>query len=189
MKSCWWIVTLLLGIVACGSPTVENSQAADDKVKVIDLDGLKSQAPAEWKFEEPSNRMRFAQFRLPAKGGDKEDAELVIFRGISGSSKANVQRWKDQFLPPEGKTIDEVSKVEEMKIGKNGATYLDVTGTYKFKFPPFDPNAREQRKENYRLLGIHFEAPENVYHIKLTGPAKTVEAYKKGFDDWFKAFK
>jgi hypothetical protein len=39
------------------------------------------------------------------------------------------------------------------------------------------------------MLAVHFDAPENIYHIKLVGPARTVEMYKKGFDDWLKAFK
>ena len=39
------------------------------------------------------------------------------------------------------------------------------------------------------LLAIYFDGPENPYQIKLTGPAKTVEAYKTGFDEWVKNFK
>jgi hypothetical protein len=39
------------------------------------------------------------------------------------------------------------------------------------------------------MLALHFEGPRDVYHIKLTGPAKTVEAYKKGFEGWLKNFK
>jgi hypothetical protein len=39
------------------------------------------------------------------------------------------------------------------------------------------------------MLGVHFEAEKNPYHIKLIGPAKTVEHYKKGFDEWLKGFK
>jgi hypothetical protein len=39
------------------------------------------------------------------------------------------------------------------------------------------------------MLAVHFDGPDNVYHIKLTGPEQTVEAYKKGFDDWLRGFK
>jgi hypothetical protein len=190
MRRILGFVVLAFLVQAC-SPSASESNAADNekgKGAVVDLDGLKSKAPGDWQEERPSNRMRYLQFRLPKKGDDKDNAELIVFKGLGGDAQANVKRWKDQFVPPEGKTIDEVAKVKEIKIGGHPATYVDVQGTYKFKFPPFDPNAKEERKPNYRMLAIHFEGPKDVYHIKLTGPAKTVEAYKKGFNDWLKNF-
>jgi hypothetical protein len=39
------------------------------------------------------------------------------------------------------------------------------------------------------MLAVQFEAKSNPYHIKLTGPADTVEHYKQGFDDWLQNFK
>jgi hypothetical protein len=185
---------MLAFLAAACSPSANESNAADgdkDKGKgvVVDLDDLKSTAPVDWKEEAPSNRMRFKQFRLPKKGDEKHDAELIIFRNISGTAKENVKRWKDQFTPPEGKTIDDVAKVEEMKVSGAELTYLDVSGTYTFKTRPFDPGDKGERRPNYRMLAVQFDAPKNVYHIKLTGPAKTVEAYKNGFDEWVKNFK
>jgi hypothetical protein len=187
-------LTLAFVAAAC-SPSASESNAADsdhkDKGKgvVVDLDGLKSTTPSDWKEETPSNRMRFMQFRLPKKGDDKEDAELVLFKGLGGGSKANIQRWKDSFIPPEGKKIDDVAEVKEIKIGGSPAIYLDVQGTYKVKLQPFNPRSKEEKKPNYRMLAIYFDGPQDVYQIKLTGPAKTVEAYKKGFDEWVKNFK
>ncbi|HEY7329441.1 MAG TPA: hypothetical protein VH592_17515 [Gemmataceae bacterium] len=185
---------MLAFLAAACSPSANESNAADgdkDKGKgvVVDLDGLKSTAPGDWKEEAPSNRMRFMQFRLPKKGDEKHDAELIIFRNISGTAKENVKRWKDQFTAPEGKTIDDVAKVEEMKVSGAELTYLDVSGTYTFKTRPFDPGDKGEKRPNYRMLAVQFDAPKNVYHIKLTGPAKTVETYKKGFDEWVKNFK
>lgn len=159
-----------------------------DKDAVVEMDGLRSPAPAEWKQETPGNRMRFAQFRLPRQDGDKYDAELVIFKGLGGTARANLQRWKDQFLPPAGKSIDDVTKVEEIKIGGRDATYVDIAGTYKHKLRPIDPDSKAENRPDYRMLAVHFEGPETVYHIKLTGPAKTVAHYKKGFDEWLKGF-
>ena len=176
------------------SPSASESTAADgDKEKrkgvVVALDDVKSTTPGDWKEEEPANRMRFMQFRLPKKGDDKEDAELIIFQRLGGGSKANVDRWKGQFLPPEGKKIDEVAEVKEIKIGDRPATYLDVQGTYLFNPQPFNPRSKPEKRPNYRMLALYFEGPKEPYQIKLTGPAKTVEAYKKGFDEWLKNFK
>jgi hypothetical protein len=174
---------LAFSALACSSAPDTPVAAADDKGTVVDLDGLKSKAPTDWKEEKPGNKMRFAQFRLPKVKDDKEDAELVIFKGLGGSSDANIKRWKEQFQPGDAKT-------EELKIaGKHPAFYLDISGTYLSRFPPFDPNAKIEKKPEYRMLAIHLEGPLEVYHIKLTGPAKTVEHYKKGFDEWLKAFK
>ena len=133
--------------------------------------------------------MRLAQFRLPKVKGDEFDAEVVIFKGIGGSAKSNIERWKSFFIPPEGKTIDDVAKVTEIKIADQNAPYLDVQGTYKFKERPFDPQAKEELREHYRMLGVAFDGPKNPYHIRLVGPANTVENYKQGFDDWLKSFK
>jgi hypothetical protein len=180
-----WFVAAALAVAAAGLA------AADDKDKgtVVTLDGLSSRTPAEWKKEEPVGSLRFMQFSLPKAKDDKKDAELVIFKGISGAAKDNVERWKKQFQPPKDKKIDDVAKVEEFKVGDVKVTYLDVEGTYLFKFPPNDPNAKVEERPDYRMLAVQFDTPKDVYHIKLTGPAKTVEQYKKGFDDWIKAFK
>ena len=40
-----------------------------------------------------------------------------------------------------------------------------------------------------RMLGVVFEGKDNIYHIRLVGPAATVEKYKAGFDEWLKNFK
>lgn len=185
---------VLAFMAAACAPSASESNAADgDKEKgkgaVVDLDGLKSTTPGDWKEEAAANKMRYMQFRLPKKGDDKEDAELVIFKGLGGGSKANIDRWKGMFIPPEGKTIDDVAKVQEIKIGDRPAAYLDIQGTYEFSAQPFNPRSKKEKKPNYRMLAIYYDGADNPYQIKLTGPAKTVEAYKKGFDEWVKNFK
>jgi hypothetical protein len=162
--------------------------AEDSKGGSISLDGMSSKTPGAWVKETPSNRMRFAQFKLPRAKGDKEDAELIIFKGLGGSAKANIERWKKQFVPPRGKKIDDVAKVSEIKIGGHEASLLDVAGTYLYNPAPFNPKSKTEQRPDYRMLAIHFEGPKDVYHIKLTGPAKTIESHKKEFDAWIKGF-
>jgi hypothetical protein len=154
--------------------------ADDKKGTKVDLDGLTSMTPGEWTKEKlPARSMRFLQFRLPAAAGDKEDAEIAIFK-LGGSVKDNLARWKGQFRPAEG-------KVSELKIAGHEATMLDITGIY--ASPPFDPKHKGAKKDNFRLVGILLTGPENPWQIKLLGPAKTVEKHKKEFDAWIKAFK
>jgi hypothetical protein len=185
---------VLAFLAAACSPSASESSAADgDKEKekgkgvVVDLDGVKSTTPGDWREEKPASSMRWLQFRLTKKGDDKEDAELILFKGLGGGMKANVERWKGQFVPPEGKAIDDVTVIKEIKIGERPATYVDIRGTYKPL--ALRPGAKAETKPNYRMLAIYFDGSDNPYQIKLTGPAKTVEDYKQGFDEWVKNFK
>jgi hypothetical protein len=164
--------------------------AADEKKGTkVDIDGMTSTTPAAWVKEAPSNKMRYAQFKLPKAEGDKEDGELIIFKGLGGSATANIDRWKKQFTPPKGKTIDDVSKTTDVKIAGLEGKQLDVEGTYLFNPAPFNPKSKTEARKGYRMIAIHYEGPKDVYHIKLTGPAKTVEHHKKGFDEWLKGYK
>jgi hypothetical protein len=157
----------------------------------VTLDKLTSKAPEGWKMQEPSNKFRAYQFSLPGAGG-KDDAELVIFffgPGGGGGVDENLKRWKGMFEAPDGKSIDDVSKVEKIKLDKVELTYLDVRGTYLSKFPPFDPNAKITRKADYRRLGVVFASENGPYFITVTGPNATVERHKEAFDRWLKNFK
>src|SRR5262245_35538698 len=164
--------------------------AADDRT--VTLDGLKSQAPAQWKAEKSTSEMRAYQFRLPKADGDSDDAEVVIFffgPGGGGSVAENLKRWKGMFVPPQGKSIEDVAKVEEIKVGNVPVTYLDVTGTYKFKARPFDANSKEELKPNHRMLGVVFASKNGPYFLRCVGPSNTVTHHKKGFDEFLKGFK
>ena len=77
-----------------------------------------------------------------------------------------------------------MAKVSEITIGGTKSAYLDVSGTYSPIFP-----AGAEPKPDYRMLAVYYEGKDNNYTFKLVGPAAAVEAAKKGFDDWLKAFK
>ena len=135
--------------------------------------------------------MRTYQFKAPKADGDAEDGELIIFffEGGAGSAADNIKRWQGMFVPPAGKTIDDVSKVEKFKVGNANVTYLDVAGTFLSKNPPFDPKAKTEKKTDYRRFGVIFDVGGNQYFLTMTGPARTLEQHKKGFDEWLKNFK
>ena len=194
MKRVLGLGLLVLGVVGWG-PARPAARAGDQedarKGTVVEIDDLKSQAPADWESVKTTDDMRVYQFRIPPVKGDKRDADLVIFYfgGQGGTPADNVKRWKAMFDPPRGKTIDDVSKVTKMKVGSVDVTYLDVHGTYKEKFPPFAPNAKVTERPDYRMLAVVFESPKGPYFFRLVGPAKTVGEHKKGFDEWLKGFK
>ncbi|MBY0522522.1 MAG: hypothetical protein K2R98_03955 [Gemmataceae bacterium] len=191
MKRVLCAALLGAGVLVWGWSAAESSaqDKKDEKGKVVELDGMKAAIPKEWKEEKPDNRMRFLQFRLPKVKDDKVDAELIIFKGLGGSPEANIKRWKEMFVPPAGKTLDDVSKVTDIKIGTVKAPYLDVTGTYKFKERPFDPASKVENRPGQRMLAIHYEGGDDAFHFRLVGPADTVANYKAGFEEWLKALK
>jgi hypothetical protein len=194
MKRTAWL--LLGGAFLAGGWLLSPAAAQDKggKGPVVELGNLKSRAPADWKEVEPSPIQkqggRIKSFVLPKAGDDKYDADVLIFYfgGQGGSVKENVKRWKDMFIPPQGKTPDDVAKTEEFKAGKASVTYVDIQGTYKFKKAPFVPDDQAERRPNYRMVGVYFDCEGGPYFIRFVGPAKTVEQYKKGFDEWLKAF-
>jgi hypothetical protein len=183
----WFALCLCVALVWWSGAS--GLRAGGQKGTVVEFDDVKSTAPGDWKEEKVKGPLRYMQFRLPRVKDDKDDAEIVIFKGIGGSTKDNVERWKKMFIPPKGKKLEDVAKVTEMKVGKVEVTYLDVSGTYLYKARPFDPNDKGVEKPNWRMLGVVFEGSQNPYHIRLVGPADTVEHYKKGFDEWLKNFK
>jgi hypothetical protein len=173
---------LLPALVACAVLFLANARA-DDPV-VVTLGSLKSAAPADWKKQKPISNLRMYQF-----GVGNADLAIFEFSGGGGTVEDNIKRWKSQFAPPAGKSIEDVSKVEKFKVGSADVTYLDISGTYLSKFPPSDPNAKTVRKENYRRLNVYFACEGGPFFISLTGPAATIEQNKKAFDGWLKNFK
>lgn len=148
----------------------------------ISLGGKKAKTPAGWKEEAPTNQMRYAQFILTRASGDDADAELVVFKGLGGSADANIDRWKGSFAKGvQAKVTDYAGPLGKGKM-------IDATGTYLHKAQPFNPNAKAVEKPGYSMLGLHVEG-DTVYHIRLTGPAKTVTRHRGAFEEWLKSFK
>ena len=179
-------------IAAAALLALVSAPAAWAQGTVVELDGLKSEAPAGWKMGKADNKFRAYQFTIPKAGDDPEDAELVIFyfgAGSGGSAADNVKRWKGMFQAPAGEVGEGSAKVEKKKVGDVPVTYVDVRGTYLSKFPPFAPNAKTTRKEDYRLIGVVFESKDGPYFFRLVGPQRTVEQNKAAFDRWLGAFK
>ncbi|MCS7017005.1 MAG: hypothetical protein NZM42_12910 [Gemmatales bacterium] len=156
---------------------------------VVDLDGLKSRAPADWKDIPTTQQFRYKVFRVP---GDKPelDAELVIFyfgEGGGGGVEENIKRWKNMFQPPEGKSIDEVTKISEFKVGEVPVVYVDIQGTYLFR--PFPAAPKAEPRKDHRMISVIFRSPKGPYFIRLVGPEVTVSKHQKAFDEWLKNFK
>jgi hypothetical protein len=185
MRRIWGLmmIALVLSLVA-------GARAADAKAKgtLVDLDGYTSTTPPSWKkVKKPSSKLRFLEFELPKAKEDKIDGEVALFKNAGGTLKENIARWRNQFVAPKGKTIEDVTKITDIKIGGKKATMVDIQGT--FQPPPFVPKFGGKKWPKFRRIAIQFQGPDSLYHIILTGPADTVAKYKDGLDKWLKEFK
>lgn len=134
--------------------------------------------PKEWEKGQPSGMMRMAQWVIPGPGGD---AELVVYRfkGGAGGVEANMERWKGQFTPPEGKSADDIATLGEKTVGKLQLHTFDATGHYTAAMTP--GAAEKHDNPDYRMLAVIVEGSGDPLFFKATGPAKTLEVWS---DPW-----
>ncbi|GBD36054.1 hypothetical protein HRbin36_01173 [bacterium HR36] len=188
-----FLATALLGLVILSSCTEVKPAASakneQEQGTIVDLDGLTSRTPSNWKEIPTTQQFRYKVFRIPGEKAEW-DAELVIFyfgEGGGGGVEENIKRWKNMFQPPEGKSIDEVTKVSEFKVGEVPVVYVDIRGTYLFR--PFPAAPKAEPRKDYRMISVIFRSPKGPYFIRLVGPEVTVSQHQKGFDTWLKNFK
>lgn len=161
---------------------------ADEKPVVVKLNKLSATAPSEWKSEKPANRLRVYQFKLPG-AKDHPEAELsVLNESLPGADK-NFPKWKNTFVPPEGKTVDDISKTAKWDVKGAIVNVLDVTGTWKFKERPNDPKSKEMLLDNWRVIWVIVEEKDETHHFRLSGSAVTVDAHAANFEKWIKSLR
>lgn len=166
---------------AAGGPPRDIQPSGETVTQTIG--GLTFDAPKEWEKAQASSPMRLGQFVLPGPGGD---AELVLFRfpGGAGGVDANIERWKGQFTPPEGKTIQDVSKTENLTVGDLKITVLDVTGRAQGSMGQAAPQGTE-----HRMLAAIVEGKGDPVFLKAMGPQKTLDLWATPFQQTLQTVK
>ena len=138
--------------------------------------------PAGWTAEKPSSPMRMAQYRVPAMAGDSEAGECVVFYfgpGQGGDASSNVARWAAQFTAPGGGQAE--SRVTEKKLGSRLVTRIEVAGTYQATSMSFGGETPPPRP-GYMLLGAIVPGGDANWFFRCTGPERTMQANRAGFD-------
>lgn len=161
---------------------------AQDKGTVVTVGNLKATTPADWKKEKPANLLRSFQFRLP-EVKDLPGSEIAVFPESHPNPDKSFPKWKNSFIPPEGKTIDDIAKTYKWDVKGATVTVLDVAGTWKYKERPQDPASKEMLLDNYRVVWVIVAEKEEATHIRMAGPVTSVEKQFKGFEEWVKALK
>lgn len=142
--------------------------------------GIRWTAPAAWKAE-AARPMRAATYSIPNAAGDQGTAECVVNyfgAGQGGSVDANIERWRGQVLGADGKPA--TAKIDKRTAGGVAITRIDASGTYTGMGGPMMGGAKPVA--GYRLVGAIVEGPGGNVFFKLTGPAKTIAAHEKNFE-------
>ncbi len=153
-----------------------NAQEQEVKLVSVTARDIKLDVPESWKQVKSTSTMRVAEFAIPATEANGEGAEMVVyyFGDQTGGTKANVQRWIDQFY--------EEGRKHELTGGKcrDGRYVLvNISGTYK---KPDGPPAAQKTidKPGSRVVGVVLvaerDAAEEYYFLKLSGPDALVAA-------------
>lgn len=142
---------------------------------------LNFDTPIEWTSVATESAMRVAQFQLPRAEGDPEDAELVVyyFGGEGGAVEANLERWTNQMVQPDGRPSSDVATTTSFEVETLTVTVLDVPGIYAAEVQP--GSGMRYYKRGYRLMAAVVETPSGPYFFKLTGPGRTVTGWESDF--------
>ena len=164
--------------------------AADDKPVKVKLGKLSAEAPAAWKSEKVANRLRSYQFKLPGEKGGPGDAELIVMPESDPKAEKVFPRWRATFVPPEGKTAEDVGKVTKID-GVKGARIdvLDCYGTWKYRERPFDPKSKEELRDDHRVIWLIVNDDDEACHIRIAGPKETVDKHYPGLETFLKNLK
>jgi hypothetical protein len=154
----------------------------------VKIGKLSANAPPEWAKEKPANLLRSYQFKLPG-AEDLPQPVLAIFPESRPGPEKNFPKWKAQFIPPEGKTIDDISKTGKWEVTGATIDYLDVTGTWKYKERPQDPKSKEMILDDYRVIWVIVAEKEEATHLRLSGPAQSVAKSYESFETFVKSLK
>jgi len=154
-------------------------QAEEPDTVTVTAQDLTLTVPKVWKQQQPSSRMRLAQFAIAPVEGEVDPTELVVFPPFGGSVPENVKRWIDQFQPAE-RTV----KMTQGTFSGGKYVLVDLAGTYN---KPDGPPVMGKTKPvaEYKMLAAMLITEKGNYFLKLTGPAKTVDAsaelFRKSF--------
>lgn len=164
------------------------SAVAADPV-VVPFGKLKAAAPADWRNEKPSNRLRSHQFKLPSGDPSLADAEVYVMPESPPDPAKVFPRWKATVVPPDGKTADDVAKESKFEAGGATVHLLDATGTWKYRERPFDPKSKEELRPEYRVVWAVVQHGDEASHVRLSGPQAVVAKHYPAFERWLRSMK
>jgi hypothetical protein len=168
----------ILTLVSCSPDAPPAPKAAPEATPIVAPQDqpavIKFEAPAGWVKEEPSSKMRKAQYKVPDKDKKAGDAQMALFYfgARNDMLEENLKRWAQQMGAGDPKT--------EVIQGKCKVHLVDLKGTY-------TGDQQTGPQENQRLLAAVVENADGPWYFKLVGPAETVGPWRDDFVKMLKA--
>ena len=144
-------------------------------------------AASSWTRKKTRSKIIAHEFSVKPAEGDAKGGRITV-TSASGSVDENIARWKKQFVPPAGKSIDDVAVIK--KTTKDGVTthVVDISGT--FMEQPRGPFGPKVEQAGYRMLAaiVNVES-QGQFFLKFYGPRKTVDSQEKAFREFVNSLK
>lgn len=178
-----WTLVILTALTL--SPVVrgaEEEAGAETRTIEVARGRMRLTAPENWQRRKPATRIVEHEFAAPAAEGDKAEARITVM-GAGGGVQANIDRWIDQFVQPDGSASKDKAQIAKKKIGDVEVHTVSIDGTYKDR-PGGGPftNTPVVLREDYRMLSaILVTEKMGQYFFKMYGPKKTVDAQEQAF--------
>lgn len=135
--------------------------------------------PATWMRRPPENRMRLANWTVPAPSGGNQ-SELVVFGGIGGSVQQNVERWENQFRTPDGGPV--AAEMRTLEVAGMPTTMVMLEGDYR--------GMNAWYTDDQVMLAAIVEPPASTpVQIRLVGDADTVRGQREAFEAFVEGIK
>jgi hypothetical protein len=149
--------------------------------------GLRWTMPAGWRAM-PERPMRAATYVVAPAAGDRDPGECAVFffgHGQGGTVEDNLDRWRSQIVGTDGRPAP--AKLDRRQASGFTVNRIDTSGSYTGMGGPMATTTRAV--PGYRLLGAVVQGPGgNNLFVKFTGPAKTVAANEKQFEQLLASF-
>ncbi|MGE3805172.1 MAG: hypothetical protein AB7K24_10910 [Gemmataceae bacterium] len=182
MLKVWRFLSLAAALTLVAVIGSVNGQSAKKDLTgpEMSMGGMKSKASQRWKAEK-AEKPELYRFSLPKSGSDKEDGLLTVIPDESKKSDDElIAEFKKLIKAPEGKSVDDVVKVQKVKIGTASVAYLEASTkvTYVGGDSPGDT------KEDYRIYAAALQTPNGKFIVKAVGPYNTMTFHKIDFKAW-----
>jgi hypothetical protein len=177
-------LSAMILLLAVAAVPVRGNEEEAKKPAWLELAGgkLKLELPDQWERRRPQTRIVEHEFAAPAAEGDPAEARITVM-GAGGGIQANIDRWIEQFVQPDGSPSKEKTEVEKKEVAGTEVYLVSITGTYKDRpgGGPFTQTPVVLREE-YRMLSAIIATPDRGQHfIKMYGPRQTVDAQQEAF--------
>jgi hypothetical protein len=176
---------LLLLLAACSKSPSEPEPPAAGSALEPTVTPLAWDAPPTWTLLPGAKAPKKATYKVPAAGGDKEDAEVnVVFFG-TGAEGDPERRFKEMFGQFDG-DVGASAKREAFDVHGWRVETVDVAGTFKMNLTPeVGPKKRspvQMVKKDHRLHAAVVKTPDRGnWFFRMTGPDATVQSATSSF--------